>query len=99
MPQPISSRPFQKLDLRYSLGMKPNALSHFLSREFITPTGPVLVRQVAEGHDGRHKMTNSLEDLTPGRRNETIANASNVQQIFPLVNTNDERVESVRTRN
>ncbi|SRR6266566_1483919 len=44
-------------------------------------------------------MANSLEDLTKGCRNETITNASNVHQIFPLVNTNDERVESGRTRN
>lgn len=99
MPEPISRRPLQEFDLRNGLGPQPNAFLHFLGGQFVAPPRFVRVGQIGEGHDGRDKMTNSLEDLTAGCRNETIANASNVHQIFSLVNTNDERVESVRTRN
>src|SRR5258708_21311088 len=99
MPEPISCRPLQEFNLCNGFGPQPHAFLHLLSGEFIAPTRLVRVRQVSEGHDGRHKMTDFLENLTPRRGNEAIANASDIDQIVAAIIADDQRIKSVLPRN
>jgi len=64
MPQPISRRPLQKLNLSNSLGAQPNAFLHFVSRQIFTPTRWMLIRQIDERHRWGYEGTDFLEDLS-----------------------------------
>src|SRR5436309_13781849 len=64
VPEPISWRPLQKINLCNRLGSQPNALRHFLRREFVGPSRFVRVRLVCEGQRWRTKSTFFLIDLS-----------------------------------
>ena len=63
MPEPISRRPLQELNLRDSIRSEPHAFLHFLCGEFIAPSGFVRIWQIDERHRRGHKMVDSFEDL------------------------------------
>src|SRR5215469_15644685 len=99
MPEPVARRPFQEFDLSNGFRPQPNTFLHLFGRQLVAPTCFVGIRQVSEGHGRGNKMTDFLEDLSPRRRNEAVADTGDVHQILALVISDDERVKSVWPRN
>ncbi len=95
MPQVLTLRPFQELNLSDSLGPEPDTFLHLGSGETITPSSSSLLRQVGEWTDVSAKPLELSKDLPAAGRDKAIANPAAVTQFPASVEANDESINAV----
>ena len=98
MSQFASSRPFREVDAHNNFRLEPCAQLHFLGGESLTPSALGLLREICEGTLRGLEILDFLKNLAPSRRNEACAHSRSKQQVFALIEADDEGIKSIAAR-
>ena len=95
MAEMVAAGPFKKFDLSDEQGAEPNSFFHFIGGEAFPPTGFMGFREIDERACVRLQRAHFLKKKFSAGGNETVADASHVDQIFSFVIADGDGVEAL----